>query len=183
MEDGRRLVGYRLALVLLASAVSPFPGVVGCDVHGGRPSHQRAAEMEPDSPMVPEVSAAVKAEILGLGDELTAVYKRRDWPALASLVAPDYLGSAPGFEWDLAKLEAEFPRVQLFDCRVEAATVKALAPGLVLLNQDAVLKETYSGQDISGRYRFTTVWARRDGRWRLVFEQEVPLSNPTEGKP
>jgi ketosteroid isomerase-like protein len=55
---------------------------------------------------------------------------------------------------------------------------------LVLLNQDAVLEETYDGEDISGRYRVTTVWARRDGRWRLLFEQEVPLSDLSEaGKP
>lgn len=68
--------------------------------------------------------------------------------------------------------------------RTTGATVKALAPGLVLLNQDAVLEETYDGEDISGRYRVTTVWARRDGRWRLLFEQEVPLSDLSEaGKP
>lgn len=131
--------------------------------------------------MVPEVTAAVRAKILALSDDLTRIYKEGDWSSLSSLVASDYLGSAPGFEWDLARLKAEFPKIRLTGCRVEGATVKALAPGLVLLNQDATLQETYDGHDISGHYRFTTIWARRDGRWRLLFEQEVPLSSPTEG--
>jgi ketosteroid isomerase-like protein len=31
----------------------------------------------------------------------------------------------------------------------------------------------YKTDDLSGTYRFTDVWARRNGRWRLVAGQET----------
>jgi hypothetical protein len=37
------------------------------------------------------------------------------------------------------------------------------------------MRETYAGQDISGRYWSSDVWVRRGGRWLLLVEQELPL--------
>lgn len=180
MQRGRQREWRAPAIVLLLSAVPTFSVAVGCGTPPGVRSSQNASGLDADVPVPPEVPAVVRTEILELSDEVTRIYKRGDWPALASLVAPDYLGCAPGVEWDLAKLKVEFPKIRLIDYRAEGATVKALAPGLILLNQDGLLKEAYDGQDVSGRYRFTTIWARREGRWRLLFEQEIPLSSATE---
>ena len=54
--------------------------------------------------------------------------------------------------------------------------MRVLSPDIVLLNEDVILKETYAGQDISGPYRMTTIWAKRSGKWRLVFEQEIAVA-------
>lgn len=148
------------------------------DAAPGGTSHDAPAVTGRTPRFPAELAPASRAEVLALADQLTAIYKRGDWPALARLVAPDYLGSAPGMEWDFDELKAEFPKVRLVDCHVESSTVRRLAFGLVLLNQDAALKEFYGDQDISGRYRFTTIWARRQGGWRLIFEQEMPLPAP-----
>ena len=80
--------------------------------------------------------------------------------------------------WDRAALQREFPRIRMQSFHRDSAIVKALGAGVVLLNEDATMRETYAGKDISGRYRMTTAWAFREGRWRLVFEQEIPLAAP-----
>jgi hypothetical protein len=121
-------------------------------------------------------SKALNATILSLDDQLSDIYKRGDWSALRGLVAPDYLGSWGNFlTADLSRLQREFPKVRLKSFHRELAVVKSLSPGVVLLNENGRMEETYDGQDVSGRYRFTTVWVHRQGRWRLLFEQEVPL--------
>jgi hypothetical protein len=91
------------------------------------------------------------------------------------MLAPGYLGTAPGLSWNLDSLRAAFPRIHFITWRRDQATVKELSPGTLLVNDDGWLTESYDGQDISGRYRLTEVWVRRDGRWLLLFEQEMPL--------
>jgi hypothetical protein len=126
------------------------------------------------------VPDSLRIELLAQADGLTAIYQRGDWPALKLVLAPGYLGTAPGQEWDASQLEREFPKVKLIDFVRHNATVKPLGVNVVLLNEDGFLRETYADQDISGWYRFTTIWTRVDGRWRLLFEQEVPIPDPRD---
>jgi ketosteroid isomerase-like protein len=112
---------------------------------------------------------------LGLSDRLGNAYKRADWPAVAALLAPDYLGTAPGLQWDTDSLKKAFPSIHYVAFRRDEATVKQIAPTVLLVNEDGFLTESQAGQEISGRYRFTNVWVQRDQRWQLVVEQEIPL--------
>lgn len=109
-----------------------------------------------------------------LDSKLTDAYMRKDWPALAAIVAPDYYASGDGFEWDYAALQREFPKIQLVDFHVEHRRVKQLAPGVILVSDVAMVRETYGAQDISGRYWSSDVWVKREGQWRLLVEQEYP---------
>jgi hypothetical protein len=34
---------------------------------------------------------------------------------------------------------------------------------------------TYKGQDISGKYRFTDTWVKRNGKWQAVASQSTKL--------
>ena len=116
---------------------------------------------------------------LALSDQLSTIYKHGDWSALADLLAPEYLGTAPEGQWDMKALQREFPKIHFTGIHRDHFVVKELAPDVLLLNEDATLQETYDGQDISGRYRFTTIWTRQAERWRLLFEQEMPLAAET----
>jgi len=118
---------------------------------------------------------SIVAEAVALDRQLTEVYLHRDWPALAAIVAPDYYGTGEGFEWDFAALQREFPKIQLSDFHIERQHVKRLAPDLILINDVLTMREIYAGQNISGRYWSGDIWVRRDGRWLLLVEQEVPL--------
>lgn len=110
-----------------------------------------------------------------LDQRLTNTYLHRDWAALSTIVAPDYCGSGDGFEWNFSDLQREFPKIQLADFHIERQRVKQLAPGVLLVSDVATVRETYAGQDISGRYKSTDVWVLRDGKWLLLVEQETPL--------
>ena len=115
------------------------------------------------------------AEVLNLSDHLSNIYKEHDWSGLKKLVSSGYVGTAPGFQWTIADLEKEFPKISLHDIHRDAYFIKVLNPALVLLNEDATLKETYDGQDISGPYRMTTIWTKQGDAWQLLFEQEIPI--------
>jgi hypothetical protein len=120
-------------------------------------------------------AAQARQVALALGERLTLAYRRRSWPGVDSLLADDYLGVAPGVEWDRAALRHEFPNIRLESLRSDSAIVRTLGPGVLLLDEDATMRESYAGEDISGRYRLTTAWVLRAGQWKLAFEQEIPL--------
>lgn len=40
------------------------------------------------------------------------------------------------------------------------------------------LHGTYKGQDISGKYRFTDTWVKRNGKWQAVARAVEPIGGP-----
>ncbi len=123
-----------------------------------------------------------RVDVIALSDRYTSAYKRRDWAAVDSLIGDDYVGTGVGMVWNRDSLRLEFPQIRLIAYERRSALVTPLTPDIVLLSEDGFLNETVAGQEISGSYRFTTVWARRAGTWRLVFEQEVPVPK-TQSEP
>jgi hypothetical protein len=115
------------------------------------------------------------AEGAALDQQLTEVYLRQDRVALEKIVAPDYSGFTADEQWDFSALKREFPKIHLADMHVERQQVKRLGPDLILVNDVLTMHETYAGQDISGRYWTSDIWVRRNGKWLLLVEQEVPL--------
>lgn len=120
-------------------------------------------------------SADSSAEAAALDHQLTEAYLRQDWAALEKIVAPDYSGFTADEQWDFSALKREFPKIHLADLNVERQQVKRLGPDLILASDVLTMHETYAGQDISGRYWTSDIWVRRNGKWLLLVEQEVPL--------
>ena len=58
--------------------------------------------------------------------------------------------------------------------------MKLLAPDLALVNYVMWMRETYDGKDMSGRYWYSQIWVRREGRWLLLVEQELPMPSGAE---
>lgn len=44
------------------------------------------------------------------------------------------------------------------------------------------MKGTYKGQDLSGKYRFTDTWVKRNGKWQVVASQYTKVSNAWPAK-
>ena len=156
-----RWIAWGVGTALVVSSMVAALGSSGCAQHVG----DHAATVAP-----PAISDAA---VVGLSDQLTDIYRARDWSRLKKLLAVDYVGTVPGVQLNAVALEGEFAKITLIDLHREAYWVKPLAPGLVLLNEDVKLTERYDGQDISGPYRMTTIWTQREGQWRLLFEQEI----------
>jgi|SRR5215467_1152439 len=125
---------------------------------------------------------SVKAQSNGTAKELIALENRfsqallaADWKALAKIEADDLIftnadGSVTHKSDDVASLrsgEEKFESIDVSDVIVQDFGEVAVVTGKV------VEKARYKTSDISGTYRFTDVWARRDGGWRLVAGQET----------
>jgi ketosteroid isomerase-like protein len=70
---------------------------------------------------------------------------------------------------DLSSGDLKFQSIQASDLKVSVYGNTAVATGT------STLKGTYKGQDISGMYRFTDTWVKRDGKWQAVASQATRI--------
>jgi len=68
---------------------------------------------------------------------------------------------------DLSSGDLKFQSMELSDLKVGVYGNTAVAAG------SNTLKGTYKGQDISGTYRFTDTWVKRNGKWQVVASQST----------
>jgi hypothetical protein len=66
--------------------------------------------------------------------------------------------------------------MELSDLQVHVYTNSASAAG------SKALKGTYKGQHISGKYRFTDTWVKRNGKWQLVASQATKAQEGVPGR-
>jgi ketosteroid isomerase-like protein len=68
---------------------------------------------------------------------------------------------------DLSSNDLKFQSMELSDMTVHVYGNTAVAAGT------NTLKGTYKGQDISGKYRFTDTWVKRNGKWQVAASQST----------
>jgi len=125
---------------------------------------------------------SVEAQSRGTAKELVALESRfsqallnGDWKLLAQIEADDLIftnanGSVTRKVDDLAGLQSgdmKFESIDMSDVHVQDFGDVAVVTGRL------VEKGRYKTTDLSGTYRFTDVWARRNSRWQLVTGQET----------
>lgn len=110
--------------------------------------------------------------LVRIENELAQVVIRCDAVALERILADGYVFTNPVGEVKnkvetLAKFralvdEVQFDYITNFDMRVQLYGDAAIVTGA------QTQKGRYKGQEISGQYRFTSVYVRREGLWRCV---------------
>jgi ketosteroid isomerase-like protein len=70
---------------------------------------------------------------------------------------------------DLSSGDLKFQSIELSDLKVHIYGNTAVAAGT------STIKGTYKGQDISGKYRFTDTWVKRNAKWQAVASQSTKL--------
>lgn len=70
---------------------------------------------------------------------------------------------------DLSSGDLKFQSIELSDLKVLVYGNTAVAAGT------STVRGTYKGQDISGKYRFTDTWVKRDDKWQVVATQATRL--------
>jgi ketosteroid isomerase-like protein len=70
---------------------------------------------------------------------------------------------------DMSSGDLKFQSIELSDLKVLVYGNTAVAAGT------STVRGTYKGQDISGKYRFTDTWVKRDGKWQVVATQNTKL--------
>lgn len=70
---------------------------------------------------------------------------------------------------DLSSGDLKFESMDVGDLKVHVYGNTAVASGT------NTLKGTFKGQPISGTYRFTDTWVKRDGKWQVVASQATKV--------
>jgi len=130
----------------------------------------------------------IEAEITKLENEWATAAQRHDASAVRKFLADDLLmtyadGSTGGKTSELSTIESgafTADAWELFD-----AKVTVLGPDAAFITGRSVLKNAKiknagmrKAIDLSGEYRFTDVYARRNGQWLAVASQTTPIKNP-----
>lgn len=126
---------------------------------------------------VEDDNAAVRAA----ADAFDRAQQQRDGTALDRLLAPDFLivhGS--GKVGDRREFIDGFtePGVMLEPFRITDRLFLRIAPDAAVVGGEAVIRGTEDGKAFAERFRYADTFARRDGRWMVVFTQVTPLPAP-----
>jgi|SRR5215469_1746422 len=73
---------------------------------------------------------------------------------------------------ELGSGDLKFESMELSDMTVHVYGDTAVAAGTNNVHG------TYKGQDISGKYRFTDTWVKRNGKWQAVARAVEPIGGP-----
>ena len=133
-----------------------------------------AVSQTPDKQTKPAAEKAAPAgaeqELAQLADQYLAALKSKDAAALGRIWADDLTFITPGGVVQtkaqrLADIQSGATKFDTLDSGERTFRVYGDAAVMTTLT---TVKGQYAGQEASGQYRVTQVWARRGGAWQIV---------------
>jgi ketosteroid isomerase-like protein len=121
-------------------------------------------------PAAPAKSVSVEQELIKLENDWNNASVKRDVAALSRIITDDWTVVNPeGTVVNKAQTLAEMKSGENVTTSAVADEMKVRAYGdtAVVVGRNTV-KEHYKGKDVSGQYRFTDTWVKKDGRWQCV---------------
>lgn len=143
-------------------------------------------KVEKVQPTGEKVSSTPEQEVTQLTDQYIAALKGKDTAALERIWGDDLTFINPGGvvltkAQRLADIQSGANRFDSLE--TSDRTVKVYGDVAVMTSL-TTMKGQYGGQDASGQYRVTNVFARRGGAWQIVSLQMTPIATPpAEKKP
>ncbi|WP_420140278.1 nuclear transport factor 2 family protein [Sphingomonas sp.] len=125
------------------------------------------------TPTVPDL-----AELRGAADAFRIAQERGDKAELERLLAPDFLFvRASGRVGDRREFIDGFtaPGIKLDPIRVSDPLLIRVSAEVAIVGGEAWLRGTQNGAALAQHYRFNDTFARRGGRWQVVYTQITPL--------
>jgi len=113
----------------------------------------------------------IEAEIAAMEEELRQAQLAADVEALGRLISDDLLFTGP--DGNLATKIDDLKAYRDGVMRVtghepEALRVRAVGPDVAVVSLRARMTGSYAGTPFAGVARYTRIWAREAGRWRIV---------------
>jgi ketosteroid isomerase-like protein len=180
----RNALTVALSLVFIAVIL----GVTGCQRAAPATNREVTPVANANAAKEPVNHAAIETELLKLESDWATATKARDAEALKRIVADDALltypdGSTGTKADELNSLESgaiTFDSWEVFDPKVTVLDADAAFITGRSLIKNGKYKDpaTKSVTNISGEYRFTDVYARRNGKWQAVASQTTKMLNP-----
>lgn len=107
-------------------------------------------------------------------------YAKRDAAFLEQYLSDDYAGGYPDGTVLDKKREIEAVKsgaVDLTSMKPLEMKVRIYGDAAVVTGRSSINAKV-GGQDVSGEYRFTDVWIKRDDRWQAVASQVTRIAKP-----
>ena len=178
----------RSSLCLMFSVLALIMGVSACQP--ASPDTNRDAGKTANANVTKETlnPVAIEAEITRLENEWATAAQRHDASAVRKFLADDLVmtypdGSTGTKASELSTIESGAITADAWE--LSDAKVTILGPDAAFITGRSVLKNAKlkdatmkKAIDISGEYRFTDVYARRNGQWLAVASQTTPIKNP-----
>jgi ketosteroid isomerase-like protein len=169
-------------LALYTIVLTAVLGLGGCQP--AAPDTNRSAGPAASPTKEPFNPAAIEAEVLRLDREWANVIKTRDLDALRRIEADDiiliYPDGTTGTKADeIRDFESGNVTADAFEVLEAKATVlspeSAVVTGRSVIKNGKVKRPDGKSIDISGEYRFTDVFAKRNGVWQVVISQATRI--------
>ena len=144
-------------------------------------------KVEKVQPTAEKVSTSnAEQEVAQLADQYIAALKGKDMKALESIWGDDLTFINPGGvvltkAQRLADIQSGANRFDSLEASDRAVRVYG---DVAVMTSLTTMKGQYGGQEASGQYRVTNVFAKRGGAWQIVSLQMTPIATPpAEKKP
>jgi ketosteroid isomerase-like protein len=126
-------------------------------------------------------SAETENELMKMEQDMSNALIKADAAAIEKMIAEDCFLTAPDgttqnkaqFMADVKSGDLKIQSQKIADMKVHGANADAVFVTYVTTD-----KGTYKGKDISGQFRWTDVFVKRDGRWMLVASQGTGVDEP-----
>jgi ketosteroid isomerase-like protein len=152
------------------------------------PAPETNRNAAPVATPTPIDKAAIEAEILKLENDWAAAAMKHDAEAVRNIVAEDVVMTYPdgntGTKADELKV-IESGAITVEEWSVLDTKVTVLDADTAFITGRSVMKNakykdaaSKTSIDISGQYRFTDVYEKRNGKWQAVASQTTKIQNP-----
>ena len=125
------------------------------------------------SPSKSDKSATKEAAITDSEKSAWEAYKNKQADAFKKYLATDYCGVyAEGIK-NVDKEVAGMEQTELRDYSFADMKVVFPSSDIAVTTYKATLQSSAGGQDTSGTYNVASVWAKKDGKWHVIFHTDV----------
>ena len=121
--------------------------------------------------------SSTEKALMKIEQDLLDAFLKGDWALFERYLAPGFVFTAPdGNFQDKAQWQADTKSgaLKIETSKNEDMKVHVYADAAIVTYR-SIDKGTYKGNDISGQYRWTDVFLKRGGQWKIVSTQGTPI--------
>ena len=145
--------------------------------HGGenladKPFELILVELKSPAPQAADAAAA----LMQLERDWSDAVKRRDFAWMERHYAPEYTWTSPDGTLNDRKTDIEDTKNFAVDSMEVSDAVVRVNGDTAVVTGVTALRGKYKGVDVSGNYRFTDTFVKRDGRWLILASQSTRVA-------